>query len=874
MAIRVLRFGVLCVLGALSVLTAVPAAAARLPAIVVPRHYDLAFVVDLPGARFDGTETIRVTVSEPTSTIVLHAKELQFADVTVGTGAATQRATVTRNEADETATFTVTKPLPKGETELHVTFSGILNDKLRGFYLSRGATRTYAVTQFESTDARRAFPCFDEPAFKATFAITLTIDRGDTAISNGRVIDDTPGPSARQHTLTFSTSPRMSSYLVAMAVGDFQCTAGAADSVPIRICTTPEKKNLTAIALESAEYIVTFYNRYHAIKYPFGKLDVLGVPDFAAGAMENTGAIFYREADLLADPATASVETRKNIASVLAHEMAHQWFGDLVTMQWWDDIWLNEGFATWMANRPLEEWKPEWNIPVDEELEKQQALTLDSLASTRPIRTAVDTPAEIDAVFDPIAYEKGGAVLRMIEGYVGREAFRKGVDAYLQAHAYGNAKSTDFWAAMAAASGKPIDRILPTFVNQPGAPLVNVSLACEGGHTTVTLAQRRFFVDAAQLDKSAPSRWQIPICVKARGAASATCDVLTDASLSMPLAGACSPWVFANAGAHGYYRTAYPPAMLRAMAPDVETSLSAPERLSLLDDEWALVLAGRHSAADYLTLAAGYGRERVSGVLGELVNRLAFIREYLTGSTEADRFERFTRSLFAPLSAEIGLSNHPADPDDRRQLRAALLEALATIANDPDAVSLARSALDRALAGSAPLDPALAGPIVRIAAEHGDAALYDKLIAASDRAGSPEERYRYLFAAARFRDPAIIDRALRRVLSPDIRNQDASLYLSRFFANPVARPLAWQFVKEYWSDIEPKVTIFSGDAGLMSALGSFCDPRSRDDIKGFFAAHPTRSGSRALDSSLERINNCIALWEKQTPAVADWLKAL
>ena len=857
----------------LLVLSAVPAYALRLPTIVTPIHYDLAFVVDLAGARFDGTETIRVNVSEPTSHIVLHAKDLRFAEVNVGRAEAAQRAAVTQDEANETATLTVPKQLPKGETVILIRYSGILNDKLRGFYLSHGANRTYAVTQFETTDARRAFPCFDEPSFKATFAITLTIDRDDMAISNGRVIADTPGPSAGQHTVKFSTSPKMSSYLVAMAVGDFQCTAGSADRVLIRVCATPEKKHLTTIALESAEYILTFYNRYYAIKYPFEKLDVLGVPDFAAGAMENTGAIFYRETDLLAAPATASVGTRKNIGSVLAHEMAHQWFGDLVTMRWWDDIWLNEGFATWMANRPLEEWKPDWNVPVDEELEKQQALGLDSLKSTRPIHTAVESPAEIDAVFDLIAYEKGGAVLRMIEGYLGRETFRRGVNAYLQAHAYGNAKSEDFWAAMAAASGKPIDRILPTFVNQPGAPLVDVSLTCENGRTTVALAQRRFFVDAAELEQAPPSQWQIPLCLKTRGASNVTCDVLTDATRSLSIPGACSPWVFANAGAHGYYRTAYPAAMLRAMAPDVETSLSAAERLSLLDDEWALVRAGRHSVADYLTIAAGYGRERASGVLGELVNRLAFVHEYLSSGGAAQRFEGFTRSLFAPLAAEIGLSNAPADPDDRRQLRAVLLGALGTIANDQDAIRLAQSALDRTLAGSAPLDPTLADPIVTIAAQNGDAPLYDKLITASDRASSPEERYRYLYAGARFRDPAVLDRALQRVLTPDIRNQDASLYLSRFFANPVARPIAWQFLKDHWSEIEPKVTIFGGDAGLMSALGSFCDPRSRDDIKAFLAAHPTRSGSRSLDRSLERIDNCIALREKQTPLVTDWLKA-
>jgi len=321
-----------------SLLIALPAAAQRLPTIVSPSHYDLAFTVDLNRERFEGTETIRVEVNEATSKVVLHALELQFHEVTIGAGASAQKASVALDEASQTATLTVPRPLAKGATEIHARFTGVLNTQLRGFYISKTKLRKYAVTQFESTDARRAFPCFDEPAFKATFALTLTIDRGDIAIANGKLLSDVPGPGPTQHTMKFSPSAKMSSYLVAMTVGDFKCVEGAADNIPIRICATPDKRELTHLALESAQQILHFYDSYYAIKYPFGKLDVVAVPDFAAGAMENTGAIFYRETDLLAETKSASVDTRKKIASILAHEMAHQWCGDLVTMQWWDDI--------------------------------------------------------------------------------------------------------------------------------------------------------------------------------------------------------------------------------------------------------------------------------------------------------------------------------------------------------------------------------------------------------------------------------------------------------------------------------------------------------------------------------------------------------
>jgi aminopeptidase N len=857
------------VLVGVALLTALPVSAQRLPTTVTPDHYDLAFVVDLARERFEGTETIRVKVAEPTARVVLHAVDLDLRDVTIGAGAAAQKATVALDEKAQTATLSVPKPLAKGVTEIHARYTGVLNSQLRGFYISKTTLRKYAVTQFESTDARRAFPCFDEPAFKATFAITLTIDRGDTAISNGKVLSDTNGPAVTQHTMKFSTTPKMSSYLVAMAVGDFKCLDGAADAVPIRICATPDKKDLGAIALESAKQILQFYNGYYAIKYPFGKLDVVAVPDFAAGAMENTAAIFYRETDLLADSKRASVGTRKKIMSILAHEMAHQWFGDLVTMQWWDDIWLNEGFATWMANKPLAAAHPEWNVPVDEAEETQQALALDSLKATRPIHTDVQTPAQIDEAFDAIAYEKGASVLRMLESYVGADTFRTGVNAYIQAHAYGNATSEDFAKALAGSSGKPVERILPTFVNQPGVPLLDVSLACAGGKATVTLKQQRFVMDAAAHE---PGRWQIPVCVKAPGQATPTCDVLTEATQTMALPGACAPWVFANAGAHGYYRSAYSSDVLRAVAPRVETDLTAPERLSLIDDEWALVRAGRHGIGDYLTLAAGYGREHTSGVLDEITRGFGFVHQYLTTDTVRPRFESFVRSLIRPLYDEVGFVASPSDGDDHRSLRASVIRALGTIAEDPDVVSRARTAVDRALAGAAPLDPTLADAAVRIAARHGNAALFDALAAAAERATVPDEHYRYLYALGDFTEPPLIDRGLELSLSPQLRSQDTAVYLAQFFANPAARDRALDFVASHWTALAPKVAIFGGDTNLIRAMGSFCDAGARDRIKTFFAAHPLPAAARTLEQTLEQIDNCIMLRERQAPAVAAWLQ--
>jgi aminopeptidase N len=848
-----------------------PAFAQRLPTIVVPEHYDLKFAVDLRQARFDGTETIHVQVTEATPRVVLNAADIAFHEVTIGSGPSAQTATVALNERDQTATLTVATALAKGPADIHLRYTGILNDKLRGFYLSKTKERSYAVTQFEATDARRAFPCFDEPAFKATFAVTLVLDRGDTAIANGKVIADTAGPAPTQHTMTFAPTPKMSSYLVAMAVGNFQCLSGAADGIPIRVCATPDKKALGQIALESAQQILKFYDGYYAIKYPFGKLDVVAVPDFAAGAMENTAAIFYRETDLLADTKSASVETRKNIAGVLAHEMAHQWFGDLVTMAWWDDIWLNEGFATWMATHPLAAWRSDWSIPVDEALENQTALALDSLNATRPIHAAATTPAQIDEAFDAIAYQKGAAVLRMIENYVGAETFRRGVNAYLEAHAYGNATARDFWTAIAAASGKPVDAIMPTFVNQPGVPLLQVSATCTAGRTQLTITQQRFSLDAAP-PAAGSQRWQVPVCVHTPDRQSAACSILTDQTQTIPAASACVPWVFVNAGAEGYYRTAYPPEMIRAMAPHIEADLTAPERLSLVDDEWSLVRTGRHSVGDYLSLASGFGGESSSGVLGSLADHLGFVHDHLATPATRGRVEAFVRSVLRPILDRVGMSAAASDTDERRQLRAVAIGALGDAGADSDVIAESRAAVDRALGGGAPLDPTMASALVDVAASHGDAKLFDALEAAAEAAASPEVHYRYLNALGNFTDPALLERGLQLSLSTKMRSQDTALYLAHFLGNPDVNAAAWAFVKQHWPELEPKVTIFGGDTNLVAALSSFCSAGARDDVTAFFKAHPLPSAVRTLDQTVERIDNCIALKQKQTAALETWLR--
>ena len=535
----------------------------------------------------------------------------------------------------------------------------------------------------------------------------------------------------------------MSTYLVALVVGDFVCESGEADGIPIRICATPDKKGQTGLALEAASEILRYYDRYYAVKYPFKKLDVVAVPDFSAGAMENTAAIFYRETLLLADPKTASVSVRKDIAQVLAHEMAHQWFGDLVTMAWWDDIWLNEGFANWMETKPLKAWKPEWQMELDEVQSNQIAMRLDALRSTRPIRATASTPDQINELFDPIAYEKGAAVLRMIEGWVGEEAFRAGVNAYIEKFKYSNARAEDFWGTLAASTGKPVDKVMATFVDQPGVPLIDASVKCDAGGGAASVSE--------ELRNGPPRRtWQIPICVRTPSDQVA-CDVVGPAGANIPL-DTCPAWVMANAGARGYYRTVAPADMIAAMAKDV-AKLTAAERIAVLSDEWALVRAGRRDVGTFLDLASGFKSERNPAVSSTLAGALAAIGEDLTTQKSAPPYRAWVAQLLRPALDEVGWASAPNEDEGRRELRATLVHALGNTARDPAAIAKARDVVLSELAKPGTVESTLLNEAVPVAALSGDAALYEKYLSRSRAASEPEEQHRYMYALAAFGDP-------------------------------------------------------------------------------------------------------------------------
>ncbi len=862
------RFALLCL-----VLSSLSSLAQRLPELARPVNYKLTFAPDFEKNIFSGEETIAIQVLKPTSEIVLNAAEIDFLGASITSNGVTQEAKVTLDKNKQMATLAVAKPLAAGPATIQTHYNGLLNDELRGFYLGNDEQgRKYAVTQFEATDARRAFPSFDEPAYKATFDITVVADKQHVALSNAKILSDKPGPAPDKHTVKFATSAKMSSYLVAIAVGEFEAVESEADGIPIRVWGPPGTKQLGGYALDSAKFFMHYYDQYFGITYPFEKLDLVGLPDFAAGAMENTGLITFREALLLIDDKHASIALKRDVADIVAHEMAHMWFGDLVTMQWWDDLWLNEGFATWMSPKSSAAWKLAWDVDLETVRDTITSLGVDSLQHTRPIHQAAETPDQIQELFDGIAYGKTAAVLRMVEAYLGPDSFRDGVRQYLKDHAYGNATATDFWTTLTRVSGKPVDRVMPTFVQQAGAPFVAVRAQCKNGKTQVAIRQRRYFFDRELFDRDdSKELWQIPVCLKEGGAAESakTCRLLTEKQARFDLPG-CGNWTLSNAGAQGFYRSGYEPANVRAIAKDIEQGLTPAERIMLIGDVWAAVRVGRQPVTAYPALADGLRNETSRSVVTEMLSQVETIGKYLTSDSDQPQYAAWVRQVLAPSIRRLGLEPKPAESEEDKQLRARVLQVAGETGDDPDVLAWARQWTEQSLQSDRVLDNTIAGTAISLAARDGDAALYDRLVEKQKQAKTPEEFYVYLNALGSFRNPTLIERTLNRALSPEVRSQDSVGVISDIMREPAGSQLAWEFAQSHWGEVQKIVGGFAG-AGLVEATSKFCSAEQRDQVQAFFGTHKVASAERGLQQSLERINSCADLKAQQGPRLAQWL---
>ncbi|HMH52378.1 MAG TPA: M1 family aminopeptidase, partial [Candidatus Acidoferrum sp.] len=572
----------------------------RLPRAVVPSRYDLRLEPDLVTHTFTGHEIIAVDVREATAEVFVNTAELAITEVSADNAAGDRiSGAATADEEAERSRLAFERPLGVGAWRLRLTFRGMLNDKLRGFYRSTykdagGATHTIAATQFEATDARRAFPCWDEPDFKAVFAATLSIDPALTAVSNTSIVETRLDGGRKL--VRFADTIRMSTYLVAFVVGELESTdPRQLGRTPLRVWCVPGKRRLAAFGHEAGAFTLRFFEDYYGVPYPGDKLDLLAIPDFAAGAMENLGAITFRETALLIDENAATHAELERVADVVAHENAHMWFGDLVTMTWWNGIWLNEAFATFMEMLAVDAWKPEWQRWTSFGVSRAAAFAVDGLWNTRPIEFPVRAPRDADAMFDVLTYEKGASVLRMLEQYLGPDVFRDGVRAYLREHAYGNADTGDLWAALGQAAGAPIPAVMDGWIFRPGFPLVSARL--DGGE--LVLSQQRFtylpappaplpWKPASRVDEGTAQPWQVPVQLRVDSRAQRV--MLGDAETRLPVPTGAP--VLINEGDHGFYRVRYSGELLERLLARLPDGLAPIERFNLVNDTWAATVAG------------------------------------------------------------------------------------------------------------------------------------------------------------------------------------------------------------------------------------------------------------------------------------------
>src|SRR6266702_4044293 len=843
----------------------------RLSGSVRPSRYEVTLSLDLERRAFAGEARIVVQLSAAADELVLHAAELDDTRAQLHTADGDRRVTrVTPAPTSETVRLQLDRPAPAGAATLDLVWNGHMSTGLRGLYQAASV----AVTQFEAADARRVFPCFDEPGFKAPWAITLEAPAGLALLSNGEPERRTE-QGGRQR-VTFHETPPLPTYLVALACGQLEAKDPLrVRGVPVRTWSVPEKAELTLFGQEVAVEVLPRLEDYFGLPYAFGKLDQVGVPDFEAGAMENAGLVTYREAALLLDPATASLAVKKRVAEVVTHELAHQWFGNWVTMEWWDDLWLNESFATWMASKIVSGWKPDWRGWLDFDAGQAAALHLDALRSTHPIRAEVKNPEDMTESFDVITYEKGGAVLRMIEGYLGEAPFREGIRLYMRRHAQANAVAAQLWAALAEASKQPVPELADAWIGQPGFPLIEV----RRDGRRVTLAQRRFFSElgggaSAQRD---PAVWPVPLVLRYQdaGGVKEQRHLLRGVSGEVTLAGDGEvSWVCANAGSTGFYRVAYDAAGVAALAKHLP-HLAASERIGLLADEWALVRSGEREVGAFLDLAAAFGGEEDYAVLDELVARLGAFEARLQDEGLRTRFQRFVAGVFGPVFSRGGWDAPAGEDDPSRLRRAALLRAVGVIAREPALVAEARSRLDRFLGGEvAALEPNLHEAAVVMAARAGAARLFDALRARFPAEPDPAFKRRYLVGLALFEAPELATRGRELAFGEEIPLQDAASYLGALLGNRTGRDAFWEELRARWDAVEKRL----GGAPMLlrrvvEAVGQLPARRHLVEATSFFAEHPVASARQAIAQTLERMRQDVTLWERAEPAVARWLAA-
>ena len=839
-------------------------------AIAVPLHYDVSLKIDPSADRFSGSVQIEIDVKAPTWFVQLHAGDLSIKRAVIDAGDALE-AKVTQDKNGGLLLSAPTQIQP-GLTVLLIDFEGELGEVPESLYRVKEGEAWYAYTQFEPLEARDAFPCFDDPGFKTPFRTTIKVPRGQLALSNspevGRKED------GEWTAFSFAQTKPLPTYLVALAVGDFdvvEAPADAIEGVPLRVVTTKGKGHMTGYVLEKTPIILKALTDYFGTPYPYAKLDLVAVPNFGAGAMENVGLVTFRETLLLLEKDKAPIRTRYGSQSVIAHELAHMWFGNLVTMAWWDDLWLNEAFATWMATRIIAEVDPALEAPIDAVSGAQRVMSRDAQEATRAIRQPIKQGGDVYDAFDGITYTKGASVLRMIEAWTGEEAFKAGVRDYLAAHAHGSATTEDLLKALDASSQKPVSEVIARFIDQPGTPEVGVEVTCKEGEASAKLSQRRHLPAGSKAEQGKP--WRVPVCMRyeAGGAVKTTCALLDDKSEAtiVPLGADCPTWLHPNADERGYYRWRLSTEATLALVQKRRASLTLPERVALPTHLYAHLEAGNLPADAFLVAFEALGAEQHRSIVGGVIDGLGFIHTHGLDEKHRKAFQGFVQKLLAPHLKRIGATSKPGEDAEIGLLRPSLIGALVEMGGDKKLFGAASKQASAFLKdpGAVPVDEASLS--LRLIAQSGDAKLWESLKAAIPSAATPQIRSALLSGLSSFSDPALLNRSYALLFDGTLRAQDFWSIIGGSYRTDQTHGALWAWATQNYDQLLKLLGDKRASSMPWTASG-FCSEEGRKTAADFFAqpGKTTPATERNLSLALESVDRCIRLKALVRPGTA------
>ncbi len=848
----------------------------NLPKNVVPIEYAVRIVPDVAARTFTGAQTVDIEVRSTAREIVLHALELEVSSAAIS-GPRLHRTALAPPRLDRERlllVFALPRPLAPGRYQLAMAWRGAINGTSQGLYADRYATaaageRTMLSTDMDPTNARRFLPCWDEPAYRARFRLVADLPANFAAFSNMPVARTSVLADGRRRT-AFAATPRMPSYLLAFIAGELERSEGAVDGTRIGIVTKAGKQGSARYALASSRELLHYYNDYFGIRFPLPKLDHIAMPGGYAGAMENWGAIVYNESRLLVDPVTGSEAQRQHAYGLVAHEVAHQWFGNLVTMAWWDDLWLNEAFAEWMSSKASDRFHPQWHVWLQSNEGRERAMALDARATTHPIRQPVATESEAEDAFDDITYEKGAGFLRMVESWLGEATFRDGIRHYMARHRYGNTTGADLWAALDAASGQPVARLAGDWTTQPGFPVIDVDARCDAGRRRVEVAQRPFRLDAAV--PAGERTWTVPLQLSigvGAGVVAGSATLLQGRSAVLDLAG-CDGALVVDADNTGFYRIRYAPALFVALV-DHWPALPDATRLKLLADTSALVQADQMPLAGYFAVLSRIGAESRLAVWTQLLGDLRLFDRLLRGEPARAALHRFAAALIRPRFAELGWDERSGEPVEDRALRGALASALADY-DDEAAIAEGRARFARFASEPASLPAALVGPVTRIAGRHADAATWEQMKSAAERSLVSEEKFRYYRALAEAQDPALAGRALQLATAREVP-QIIRIGMVADVAHNDHLDIAWSYARDHADALLADMKQYEGGRRFAQMVDGAADATTADELEAFAREKLPEGALVEVRRGADEIRTRAALKARLAPQLAAALAA-